>query len=142
MMLLRETDALLRRFERNQVVVCVVMAAAAVVAGRLNIAAGIAGGALLMAVGYGGIKALVTLMTAAATGSKGPGEARTAARRRAWTIVKFVSLYALLVLGAYVMLVRLRLHPVGVLLGASTPVVSAAIEGVAMARRPSRSGQR
>ena len=136
----REPDPMLRRFERNQAIVCAILAAASALAGRLDIAAGVVGGTLLMAIGYGGIKAAVNLLTTGAT----PGDGdRTRARRgarRGWTLVKFALRYALLVLAAYVMLVRLHLQPLGVVLGASTPAICAAIEGVAIARRLSRAG--
>ncbi len=141
MMLARETDPMLRRFERNQVLVCVVLAAVATAAGRLDIAAGVVGGTLLMAIGYAGIKAIVNVLTESAIRGKQPEYGRSRDRRRLWALVKFVSSYALLALAAYVMLVRLHLHPLGVVAGASAPVISAAIEGVAAARRLSRAGQ-
>ncbi|MGE5359193.1 MAG: hypothetical protein ACM3NQ_09255 [Bacteroidales bacterium] len=136
----RETDPLLRRFERNQVIVCAIVAAAVALFGRLDLAAGVVAGTLLMAIGYGGIKAAVNLLTAAAAGRADRTAAGTAPRRRLWMLLKFTSRYALLVLAAYVMLVRLHLHPLGVMLGASTPVICAAIESVTIARGLSRAG--
>ena len=136
----RETDPMLRRFERNQVVVCAVMAAIAAVTGRLDVAAGVVGGTLLMAIGYGGIKAVVNVLTMTTNERKPAENARSCSRRRLWALARFASRYALLALAAYVMLVRLHLHPLGVILGASTPVISVAIEGVATARRSSRAG--
>ncbi len=140
MMFVRETDPMLRRFERNQVVVCTLMAVVAAVAGRLDLAAGVVGGTLLMAIGYAGIKAIVNVLTEKAIRGRQAENTRSRARRGAWALVKFVTSYALLALAAYVMLVRLHLHPLGVVLGASTPVISVAIEGVGIARRLSRAG--
>lgn len=44
------------------------------------------------------------------------------------TIVKVTGRYALLALLAYVMIARLRLHPIGLLAGASSVVVAASVE--------------
>ena len=55
------------------------------------------------------------------------------ARRRpspALTVAKVTLRYALLALLAYVMIARLRLHPIGLLVGASSVVVAASIEAV------------
>jgi hypothetical protein len=50
--------------------------------------------------------------------------------------VKFVTRHAILAVAAYVMLARLRLHPIGLLVGASSLVLAAA---AAMARSSRRS---
>jgi hypothetical protein len=42
------------------------------------------------------------------------------------TLVKIFTRYAILAVAAYVMLARLRLHPLGVLVGASSLVIAAA----------------
>ncbi len=140
MRFLRETDPMLRRFERNQVLVCVALAAVAAIAGRFDVAAGVVGGSLLMAIGYGGIKAVVNALTASAIEGKPGRNGGSGSRKRLWGVVKFAASYALLALAAYVMLTCLHLHPLGIVLGASTPVISAAIEVVATARRPWRAG--
>ncbi len=140
MMFVRETDPMLRRFERNQALVCALMAMVAAAGGRLDMAAGVLGGTLLMVIGYAGIKAIVNVLTEKAIRGKRAENGRSGARRHAWALVKFVTSYALLALAAYVMLVRLHLHPLGVVLGASTPVISVAIEAVGIARRLSRAG--
>ena len=49
--------------------------------------------------------------------------------------VKLAGRYALLGLGAYVMIVRLRLHAIGVLIGASSLVAAASFEAVRVLRR-------
>jgi hypothetical protein len=56
---------------------------------------------------------------------------------RMLAMAKFIGRYALLAVAAYVMLTRLRLHPVGMLVGVSAPVVAAAVLAVRIAvRRP------
>jgi hypothetical protein len=52
--------------------------------------------------------------------------------------VKFFTRYALLAVGAYVMLACLRVHPVGLLAGATTPFVAAAVLAVRSSRATSR----
>ena len=49
--------------------------------------------------------------------------------------VKLAGRYALLGLWAYVMIVRLRLHAIGVLIGASSLVAAASFEAVRVLRR-------
>jgi ABC-type glucose/galactose transport system permease subunit len=48
----------------------------------------------------------------------------------AWTVVLVMALSALLALLAYVMIARLRLHPLGLLAGASSFVAAASIEAL------------
>ncbi len=127
---------MLRRFERNQVFTCALMAVAAALFLRFDVAAGVVGGGLLMAIGYGAIKSAADMLVP--RGGAVPG--RGANRQRAWTMAKFLGRYALLALGAYVMLVRLRMHPVGLLLGVSSPVLAAVVELVRMARVATRPG--
>jgi hypothetical protein len=50
--------------------------------------------------------------------------------------VKLAGRYLVLGLAAYVMIARLRLHAVGVLIGASSLVAAASIEAVRTLRRP------
>ena len=58
------------------------------------------------------------------------------ARAGAGLGVKLAGRYGLLALGAYVMIVRLRLHAIGVLIGASSLVAAASFEAVRTLRRP------
>ena len=51
-----EPDAMLRRFERNQILVCLAMAAVPAAIGRFAVALGVLGGGLLMAISYRAIK--------------------------------------------------------------------------------------
>jgi hypothetical protein len=117
-----DADALLRRLQINAAVSCavLVMAALLVARGDLRPAVGVLGGGILAGVSLLGIRSSVGgLMT-------GP---RVVARpRMLWTVLKVGGRYALLALLAYVMIARLRLHPLGLLAGASSVVAAAAIE--------------
>lgn len=134
-----EPDPLLRRLERASAVICVAMTAAALVVrpGEPRLAAGVAAGGLLAAISYRGIKGGIDVLLGA-----GGREAGDPGRRRgiAWPLVKFFTRYAILALAAYVVLVRLRVHPVGVIAGASSLVAAAALEAIRQTRAPSRSG--
>jgi hypothetical protein len=156
-----ERDPALRQFERDGVVACLVMAAAAVVVqrGRLDGAVGVVAGGLLMAVSYRAIKGAADLVVGlvppgdagdrptrgegdasdedGAPAPRGPG-AVVGPRRRAALAVKFLARYALLAVGAYVMLMRFRLHPIGLLVGATTPFVSAVVQVARSWRASSR----
>jgi len=124
----RERDPFLRRFERDAIVACVALASAALVwpGGGPWLAASVGGGGLLAATSYrfikGGVDAVAT------------GGARPAA------LVKYFTRYGMLALAAYVMLARLRLHPVGLLVGVSSLVAAAALTAARGLRPVSRSG--
>lgn len=123
-----EADPFLRRFERDALAACGVMAVAALVVPRGGpwMALAVAGGGVLAAVSYRAIKGGVD---AVVRGSGG-----------ALALVKCFTRYAILAIAAYVMLVRLRLHPVGVLTGASSLVVAATVAAARSLRPVSRSG--
>lgn len=126
MALTRETDPMLRRFERNQVLATLVMAGVAAAFARFDIALAVIAGGLLMAMSYHGIRSGVGTLI-------GKG-----AKRPVLVAAKFAGRYALLALAAYVMLVSLRAHPVGVLAGAASPVVAVAVEAIHVVRAWSR----
>lgn len=130
-----ERDPALRRFERDALVVWGGLTAgtALVTWGRADMALGVAAGGALMAVSYLGIKSGAGVLAA---------RDRPSSRQRFLVVVvalKFLGRYALLALGAYVMLTRLRVHPIGLLVGASVPLAAAAIEAVRLARGRTRS---
>ncbi|HEX6211291.1 MAG TPA: hypothetical protein VF136_10970 [Methylomirabilota bacterium] len=104
------------RLERDAFVACLAMAALAVVwpAGGWPAAAGVLGGGVLSGLSYRGLKGLVQAL--------GPGGVRQAP-----ALVKFFTRHAILAFAAYVMLARLRLHPLAVMVGASSFVVAAAV---------------
>ena len=128
-----ERDRTLRHVERNAFLICAAMTAAACfVPPRPALALGVVGGGLLVGVSYWSLKssvtALVDLLAARSSGmSDDPAPPRANPRRE---IVKLTLRYALLGLLAYVMIARLRLHPWGLLAGASSVVAGVSVEAV------------
>ena len=99
---------------------------------RPAVALGVLGGGLLVGVSYWSLKSSVTALVDVLAGvGKGAGTAADPARPRAnmrREIVKLTLRYALLGLLAYVMIARLRLHPWGLLAGASSVVAGVSLE--------------
>ncbi len=106
------------------------MAAAALVIGGVSPALGVVGGGVLIAVSYraiaSGVDGFVTLLE----GRTGDDTAPHHPPRLVWTVTKLAGRYALLAVLAYVMIARLRLHPVGLLVGASSVVAAASVEAL------------
>ena len=123
-----ERDPFLRQFERDLVLSCAALALVAwlVPGGGLAAAAGVFGGGALIALSYYAIKGGVT---AVLERSRSP-----------WRLVNYFTRYGILAVAAYVMLVRLRLHPVGMFVGASSVVMAAMVAAVRYLRSVSRSG--
>ena len=119
-----ERDPFVRGLERDAMIACACCAAAALAIGDEGPRAslGVLGGGLLAGVSYRAIK--------------GAADAVAAPGGRPAALVKFVTRHAILAVAAYVMLVRFRLHPIGILVGASSLVLAAA---AAMARSFRRS---
>ena len=151
-----ESDRMLRQFERDGVVACLAMAAIALAVerGRPDGAAGVLAGGALAAISYLAIKGGVDVVLAVASKAAGrageggateggnasqTGPALTAGRR-AWLALKIVGRYALLALGAYVMLACFRVHAVGLLAGATSPFVAAAVQVMCSSRASSGGG--
>ena len=110
------------RLQRNAVVACVAMAAlAAILARSVWYAAAVIGGGLLIGVSFVSIAGAI--------------DAVAARRAASVSLVKMAGRYALLGFLAYVMIARLRLPPLGLILGASSFVVAAAIESVSLLRK-------
>jgi len=108
------------------------MAAAALVLSRGSgrAAAAVLSGGLLIAVSYRTITAGVGSIVAMLAAQAEPLDTR---RKRAIVIATAARLagrYALLALLAYVMIARLRLHPVGLLVGVSSVVAGASGEAL------------
>jgi hypothetical protein len=122
---------MLGRVERNAVVACVALAAAACVIGkgRLDVPLGVFAGGALVAISYYGIKSGVTAFTGAGDDAAG-GKGRTVAR-----LVKFFTRYAILAVAAYVIMARLGLPPLAVFAGASSLVVAVMLEALRPVRR-------
>lgn len=107
-----ERDPFLRRFERDGVVAAVLLASvAAIWSGEARAPLSVVGGGVLAAISYRAIKGGVDAVAAG-------GRGRAA-------LVKFFTRHAILAFAAYVMLVRLRLHPLWVMAGASSLVAAA-----------------
>jgi hypothetical protein len=115
-------DPLVRTIGRLSIVICVVFAAAAAVGFGWRMALGVLGGGLLIGISFYTIGSGVSAIVAAASG--GEAAKKTAVR----SLAKLVVRYALLGFLAYVMIARLRLHPIGLLVGASSVAAAAFVE--------------
>jgi hypothetical protein len=142
-------DAFLRRLERTAIVVCLAMAGAALVIarGRSGPAIAVLAGGLLIGVSYWtiglGVHALAGAFLrppgdGAEDGAEADEQPTTAAPRTGWTVSRVLLRYALLALLAYVMIARLRLHPIGLLAGASSVAAAASIEAGRLLLKKSR----
>jgi hypothetical protein len=118
------SDAVLARIARKAVVISAIFAAAALMAGGVNAAVGVVGGASLTLMSF----LLLRRGTARLADPGAPSGRRGSAM---WLVL---TRYALLALAAYVMVARLRLHPIGLLAGASSMVAALAIEAVSRRR--------
>ena len=118
------SDALLKRLERVALLLSGIGIGVAwtVPGGGARMAASVAGGAIISGVSYWAIKRGVTGLADAVL--------RSAAPRAGRGFAGFVLRYALLAGLAYVMIARLRLHPIGLLGGASVIPLAAMIEAV------------
>lgn len=148
---MRDADPFVRRLERDAVIWAVLTTAAALALrpDQPGLAAGVAGGGILALTSLWAIRASVDALLpriALATAIAPPDQPRgepggephakgTPARAGVGLAVKLAGRYALLALGAYVMIVRLRLHAIGVLIGASSLVAAASFEAVRVLRR-------
>ena len=120
----------LPRIERRAVWTAVVMMLVTLLwpgAGAV-VAAGVAGGAVLSGISFWGIKRGVDGLTGAIAGGA------SSRGKTAQALTMLVARYALLALIAYVMISRLRLSPLGLLLGASVIPIAATIEALASLR--------
>jgi len=123
-----EADPLLRRVGRTAVIVCVLMAALALMfsSTRVRSALAVIGGGLIAGTSYLAIQSGVSAFVERLVASDAPPR-RPALR---WAVTKLTLRYALLGFGAYVMIARLRLPPLGLLAGASSIVAAVAVEAV------------
>jgi len=128
-----DADPFLRRLEWTAVTACLGMAAVALViaGGQPGPAVAVLAGGGLIGVSYWtislGVSALAGVLTpTSAVDSATPRRSPT----RASIVAKVTLRYALLALLAYVMIARLRLHPLGLLAGASSVVAAASVEAL------------
>ncbi len=145
-----EPDRAVRLFERDAAVACLAMAvvALAVGRGRPDGAAGVLAGGALTGLSYWALKGVVGAVVSLAgrvgteAGAEREPGAALPAGKRILLAVKFLSRYALLAIGAYVMLTCFRVHPVGLLVGATTPFAAALLQVVRAAHVDSRGTRR
>jgi hypothetical protein len=112
---------------RSTAIVCVGLAAVAAIAwpARWQMAAGVLGGGVLVALSAWAIRGAVD-------GFVGGGSPRPGA---APLLVKFFTRHVILALAAYGMMVRLHLDPVGMLVGVSSLVIAAGVEALRRLQR-------
>jgi hypothetical protein len=133
---------LLRRLERGALVWCALAAVGvlALAPSRTDVLLGIAGGGILAIVSFYAIRGSVdaAVRAFAPTAEPIPEPAPRPATRPGMgsLILKMSGRYALLALLAYVMIARLRLHPLGLLLGMTALAASATAEAVRSLGRP------
>ena len=117
-----QPDPLIQRIARMAAAFCIVASALALWRFGWPAALGVLGGGLLIGTSFytlgSGVSALVLAATQGAS-------ARGVVLR---SLVKLVLRYALLGFLAYVMIARLRLHPIGLLVGASSVAAAAFVE--------------
>jgi hypothetical protein len=121
------TDLLLRRLSRTSAVVCLLTAVAGYAVGGPAAAFGVLGGGILIGTSFYLLGSGSAGLSALIAGSTPHADRGRIARGVA---LKLAGRYALLGFLAYVMIARLRLHPVGVLAGASSVVAAAFVEAV------------
>jgi hypothetical protein len=121
-------DALLRRVERTAIGCCGAMAIAAlaIARGSLRPAVAVLAGGFLIGLSYWSIKSGLSNLLAGVGLDSEP----RAPVSRARIALQLAGRYALLGFAAYVMIVRLRLHPLGLLAGASSIVAAVTVEAV------------
>jgi hypothetical protein len=119
-----DADSTVRRVERNAWATCAAMALLAlfVRGGGLSLSVAVLAGGTLIALAYWTLKTAVAAVLARA--ERAPAAGRGAAR----AVLGVTGRYALLGFLAYVMIARLRLHPLGLLAGASSFVAAVSIE--------------
>jgi hypothetical protein len=117
-------DPVVDRIGRTSILICIVFAAIGMALWGVRVAAGVLGGGLLIGISFYTLGQGVAALVLAATGGA------TARRAVAGTVFKLVLRYALLGFLAYVMIARLRLHPIGLLAGASSVPAAAFVEAV------------
>ena len=122
-----EPDAVLRRVERTAIGFCGAMAIAAlaIAQGSPSPAVAVLAGGVLVGTSYWSIKSSISGLI---VGTAARGEHTRASRGR--IALQLAGRYALLAFMAYVMIVRLRLHPLGLLAGASSIVAAVTVEAV------------
>lgn len=108
---------MIERIARVTAITCVVLAIAFAIWKRtLAAPLGVLGGGVLIGISFWAIRGSVDALM----GGKSSG----------FTLVKFFTRYAIVAVAAYGMMVRLRVDPMGLLVGVSSLAVAVAIEAV------------
>ncbi len=126
-------DPLFRRLAGTASALCVIMAAIALGVSGVRAAAGVVGGGVLIGLSFLSLGSGTKAMLARGGQERvdRPGVVRA-------TALRLVARYALLGFLAYVMIARLRLHPLGLLAGASSIPAAAFVEAVRLlTKKPS-----
>jgi hypothetical protein len=134
--LIFDLDPVLLRLEQRALAFCglAALTALAIGGGNPDVALGVVGGGLLSAASYWAIRSSVTGLVALAAG-RGGTPSRLSPRA---ILLRLSGRYALLGLLAYAMIARLRLHPVGLMIGLSSLVAAAALEAAGVMRGAGR----
>lgn len=125
-------DDLLRRVARTAAIICAAAAVVALPLGGWSAALGVIGGGVLVAISAG---AVAFTIGAFIPSPERPAEAGKYRAKRAVAVAVFLLHYALLALAAYVMIARLRLHPIGLVGGVTSFVLAAALEALRRGRK-------
>ena len=129
-----ERDPTLRGVERNSLLIAAALTAAACfVRPWPDVALGVIGGALLVGFSYWSLKSGVSTLVRRMTAIGSPAAEKEKEKKDAKLpreLAKLTLRYALLALLAYVMIARLRLHPWGLLAGASSVVAGVSLQAV------------
>lgn len=123
-----DSTILLARLRLNTLIACVAIAfvALAVDSDPPAAALGVLGGGVLIIISYAAVAFTIgVFMPSPERDRRPPSRAK-----KAFAVLLFVSHYALLAFAAYVMIGRLRLHPVGLLGGVTSLVAAVAYEAV------------
>ena len=105
--------------------VCAAMAGVALVLSGAWAAVAVLGGGALIGISFGALDSGTTALAAFVAGGLTRAEKKRLAVRG---LVRVVLRFALLAFLAYVMIARLRLHPVGLIAGASSVAAAAFVE--------------
>jgi hypothetical protein len=140
--MIAEADPIIRRLQMAGLIWCVAVTGLALAfwPGRPEIAAGVVAGGALAAVSFFAIKSSIdAVLGLMPHNNPSPDQPRSSDQQRraaAGALGKMVGRYALLAVLAYVMIARLRLHPIGLVVGASSLVVAATVEAARWLARP------
>ncbi len=127
------SDALLDRLQRSAIACALAIALLALIVTRGDwwAALSVVGGAVLIMISFVSIRGGIEALAAFAAGPRDHSQRP----KVGLALVKMVGRYALLGFLAYVMIARLRLHPLGLVAGASSVLAAAALEAGRFVRK-------